>query len=66
MKKFDDMDVEPKPRDWLLVDVRREDWVGGTIKTSLNMPMESFWQSRKVLFDICDRAGFVRVIFYDG
>ena len=26
MKKFDDMDLEPKPRDFLLVDVRRTDW----------------------------------------
>jgi arsenical-resistance protein 2 len=26
MKKFDELDIEPKPRDFLLVDVRRTDW----------------------------------------
>jgi len=66
MKKFDDMDLEPQPRDFLLVDVRRNDWEGGTIKTSLNLPAQSFYQSRKTLLDLCDRAGIKQVIFYCG
>ncbi|KAG9245719.1 Rhodanese-like domain-containing protein [Calycina marina] len=66
MKKFDGMDIEPKPRDFLLVDVRRIDWEGGTIIGSLNLPAQSFWQSRKMLLDLCDRAGIKQVIFYCG
>lgn len=27
MKLFDDMDLTPEPRSFLLVDVRRDDWV---------------------------------------
>lgn len=26
MKKFDDMDIKPGPREFLVVDVRRNDW----------------------------------------
>ncbi|ESZ93109.1 hypothetical protein SBOR_6510 [Sclerotinia borealis F-4128] len=46
MKLIDDMDITSEPRSFLLVDVRRDDWVGGTIKTSLNLPAQSFYQSR--------------------
>ena len=66
MKKFDDMDIEPKPRDFLLVDVRRMDWEGGTILSSLNLPAQSFYQSRKTLLDLCERAGIKQVVFYCG
>jgi len=86
MKAFDDMDLTPEPRSFLLVDVRRNDWEvydpqmlgmklcayvyhafqGGTIKTSLNLPAQSFYQSRKTLLDLCDRASIKQVIFYCG
>ncbi|KAH7391359.1 Rhodanese-like domain-containing protein [Cadophora sp. MPI-SDFR-AT-0126] len=66
MKAFDDMDLTPEPRSFLLVDVRRNDWEGGTIKTSLNLPAQSFYQSRKTLLDLCDRASIKKVIFYCG
>lgn len=66
MKMFDDMDIKPEPRAFLLVDVRRTDWEGGTIKTSLNLPAQSFYQSRKTLLDLCDRASINCVIFYCG
>ncbi|KAH6669369.1 Rhodanese-like domain-containing protein [Halenospora varia] len=66
MKMFDDMDLKPEPREFLLVDVRRTDWEGGTIKTSLNLPAQSFYQARKTLLDLCDRAGIKQVIFYCG
>lgn len=39
---------------------------GGTIKTSMNLPAQSFYQSRKTLLDLCDRAGIKQVIFYCG
>ncbi|KIM97974.1 hypothetical protein OIDMADRAFT_43852 [Oidiodendron maius Zn] len=66
MKMFDDMDIKPAPRQFLLVDVRRNDWEGGTIITSLNLPAQSFYQSRKTLLDLCDRASIKQVIFYCG
>jgi len=66
MKMFDDMDIEPVPRPFLLVDVRKNDWEGGTIITSLNLPAQSFYQSRKTLLDLCDRASIKQVIFYCG
>ncbi|KAL3423441.1 hypothetical protein PVAG01_05188 [Phlyctema vagabunda] len=66
MKMFDDMDIVPGPQTFLLVDVRRTDWEGGTIKTSLNLPAQSFYQSRKTLLDLCDRAGMKEVVFYCG
>jgi arsenical-resistance protein 2 len=39
---------------------------GGTIKTSINLPAQSFYQSRKTLLDLCDRANIKTVIFYCG
>lgn len=39
---------------------------GGTIITSLNLPAQSFYQSRKTLLDLCDRASIKQVIFYCG
>lgn len=50
----------------LLVDVRRTDFEGGTIKGSLNLPAHSFYMNRAVLFDLCKRAGVKRVAFYCG
>jgi arsenical-resistance protein 2 len=66
MQQFDDMDLTPILRTFLLVDVRRTDWEGGTIKTSLNLPAQSFYQTRKTLLDLLDRGGFKQVIFYCG
>lgn len=39
---------------------------GGTVKTSLNIPAQSFYQSRKTLLDLCDRASIQKIIFYCG
>lgn len=64
MKLFDDMDIRPGPAEFLLVDVRRTDWEGGAIKGSLNLAAQSFYQTRKPLLDLCDRAGIKQVIFY--
>lgn len=52
--------------DLLLVDVRRTDFEGGTIKGSLNLPAHSFYMVRAVLFDLCKRAGVKKVAFYCG
>ncbi|KAF2736648.1 Rhodanese-like protein [Polyplosphaeria fusca] len=52
--------------DLLLVDVRRTDFEGGTIKGSLNLPAHSFYLNRAVLHDLCTRAGVKQVAFYCG
>jgi arsenical-resistance protein 2 len=50
----------------LLVDVRRTDYEGGTIKGSINLPAQSFYMNRGVLLDLCKRAGVKQVAFYCG
>ncbi|OAL56038.1 Rhodanese-like protein [Pyrenochaeta sp. DS3sAY3a] len=50
--------------DLLLVDVRRTDYEGGTIKGSINLPAHSFYLNRAVLYDLCKRAGVKKVAFY--
>jgi arsenical-resistance protein 2 len=52
--------------DLLIVDVRRTDYEGGTIKGSINLPAHSFYMNRGVLFDLCKRAGVKKVAFYCG
>ncbi|KAH5721113.1 hypothetical protein HBI20_100230 [Parastagonospora nodorum] len=52
--------------DLLVVDVRRTDYEGGTIKGSINLPAHSFYMNRAVLFDLCKRAGVKKVAFYCG
>jgi arsenical-resistance protein 2 len=52
--------------DLLIVDVRRTDYEGGTIKGSINLPAHSFYMNRAVLFDLCKRAGVKKVAFYCG
>lgn len=52
--------------DLLVVDVRRSDYEGGTIRGSLNLPAQSFYLNRAVLYDLCKRAGIKQVAFYCG
>ncbi|KAL2262065.1 hypothetical protein VTK26DRAFT_2592 [Humicola hyalothermophila] len=51
-------------RDFLLVDARRTDCTGGTIRGSLNLPAHSFYPTRKTFYDLCKQAGIRKVIFY--
>ncbi|KAK7430180.1 hypothetical protein QQZ08_003365 [Neonectria magnoliae] len=53
-------------RDFLLVDVRRTDWEGGTVSTSINLPAHTFYQTRPVIYQLCKQAGIQRIIFYCG
>lgn len=55
-----------KPRDFLLVDVRRTDYEGGTVKTSINLPAHSLYQTRPVIYQLCKQAGIRYIIFYCG
>ncbi|UKZ75587.1 hypothetical protein TrVFT333_003275 [Trichoderma virens FT-333] len=53
-------------KDFLLVDVRRNDWEGGTIATSVNLPAQSFYHTRSGVYQLCKQAGIKKVIFYCG
>ncbi|TQN71450.1 Arsenical-resistance protein 2 [Colletotrichum shisoi] len=57
---------DPARRDFLLVDVRRNDFEGGTIATSINLPAQSLYQTRPIIHQLCKQAGIKRVIFYCG
>ncbi|KAL6159978.1 hypothetical protein ACJBU6_02389 [Exserohilum turcicum] len=50
----------------LVVDVRRTDYEGGTIRGSINLPAHSFYLNRGVLYRLCKGAGIRRVAFYCG
>ncbi|KAL2394660.1 hypothetical protein ABEF93_003340 [Exophiala dermatitidis] len=52
--------------DFLLVDLRKVDYQGGTIKGSLNLPAQSLYYSLPTLLNICQHAGIKSVIFYCG
>ncbi|KAF5565321.1 arsenate reductase (Arc2) [Fusarium phyllophilum] len=53
-------------RDFLLVDVRRTDWEGGTIATSINLPAHTLYQTRPQTYQLVKQAGIKRIIFYCG
>jgi arsenical-resistance protein 2 len=53
-------------KDFLLVDVRRTDYEGGTIATSINLPAQSFYQTRPATYQLCKQAGIKKIIFYCG
>ncbi|ETN44775.1 uncharacterized protein HMPREF1541_10445, partial [Cyphellophora europaea CBS 101466] len=51
---------------FLLVDVRREDHQGSSIAGSVNMPIQTLFQSLPTLIRICIGGKIDRVIFYCG
>ena len=53
-------------RSFLLVDVRRTDWEGGTVATSINLPAQTLYQTRPVIYQLCKQAGVKTIIFYCG
>lgn len=55
-----------KRQDTLLVDARRSDCTGGTVRGAMNLPAHSFYPTRKSLYELCKQAGIQRVIFYCG
>ncbi|KAL2813305.1 Rhodanese-like domain-containing protein [Aspergillus granulosus] len=52
--------------EFLLVDLRRTDFEGGTIRGSLNLPAQSLYPTLPTLFNIVKKAGVRDVIFYCG
>ncbi|KAK2795795.1 hypothetical protein FQN52_003645 [Onygenales sp. PD_12] len=52
--------------DYVLVDLRRVDYEGGTISTSINLPAQSLYPTIPSLYTIFKQAGIKKVIFYCG
>ncbi len=52
--------------DFLLVDLRRTDLEGGTIRGSLNLPAQSLYPTLSTLYNLVRAAGVTDVVFYCG
>ncbi|KAH8742390.1 Rhodanese-like domain-containing protein [Diaporthe sp. PMI_573] len=53
-------------KDFILVDLRRNDHEGGTIRGSVNLPAQSLWPTIPTLYEIFKAAGLRRIIWYCG
>ncbi|KAK4458535.1 arsenical-resistance protein 2 [Cladorrhinum samala] len=53
-------------RDFVLVDLRRNDFEGGTIRGSVNLPAQSLYPTLPTLYALFKSAGTKKVIFYCG
>ncbi|KAK3936353.1 Rhodanese-like domain-containing protein [Diplogelasinospora grovesii] len=58
---------EQRPgKDFVLVDLRRNDHEGGTIRGSINLPAQSLYPSLPTIYRMFKEAGVRRVIWYCG
>ncbi|KAL2021836.1 hypothetical protein VTK56DRAFT_6610 [Thermocarpiscus australiensis] len=53
-------------RDFVLVDLRRNDFEGGTIRGSINLPAQSLYLTLPTVYAMFKAAGIHKVIFYCG
>lgn len=53
-------------KDYVLVDLRRNDHTGGTIRGSINLPAQTLYPSIPSLYTVFKAAGVNQVIFYCG
>jgi arsenical-resistance protein 2 len=53
-------------KNYVLIDVRRNDHEGGTIRSSINLPAQSLYHSIPALYSLFKAAGIERVIWYCG
>ncbi|OAA68219.1 Rhodanese-like protein [Niveomyces insectorum RCEF 264] len=53
-------------RDFVLVDLRRNDHEGGTIRGSINLPAQSLWPTLSTFYELVKSAGLRKVIWYCG
>ncbi|OPB44515.1 arsenate reductase Arc2 [Trichoderma guizhouense] len=51
-------------KDYLLVDLRRTDHQGGTIRGSINLPAQSLYPALPTVYNMVKTAGIRRVIWY--
>ncbi|QIW95754.1 hypothetical protein AMS68_001272 [Peltaster fructicola] len=50
----------------LIIDVRRTDYEGGSIRGSLNIPAQGLWWNRGMLYELAYKAGMEWVVFTCG
>ncbi|KAJ9150106.1 hypothetical protein NKR19_g5414 [Coniochaeta hoffmannii] len=53
-------------KDLVLVDLRRVDHEGGTIRGSINLPAQSLWPTIPTVYEMFKAAGLRKVIWYCG
>ncbi|KAK4670637.1 uncharacterized protein QC763_214220 [Podospora pseudopauciseta] len=53
-------------KDTVLVDLRRNDFEGGTIRGSINLPAQSLYPTLPTVYSTLKAAGLKKVIFYCG
>lgn len=53
-------------KDYVLVDLRRNDYQGGTIQGSINLPAQSMYPILPTYYTLLKAAGVRKVIFYCG
>ncbi|ERS95280.1 hypothetical protein HMPREF1624_08157 [Sporothrix schenckii ATCC 58251] len=53
-------------KNFVLVDLRRNDHQGGTIEGSINLPAQSLWPIIPTVYQMFKAAGVRKVIFYCG
>lgn len=58
--------LRTSPSSLLLIDLRRHDHAGGTIRGSLNLPAQTLYPSLPTLYRIAKDAGVKMVVFYCG
>jgi len=64
---FERLQAGQKPGvDFLLIDLRRTDYEGGTIRGSLNLPAQSLYESLPTVYRLCEAAHIDTVIWYCG
>ncbi|KAK6540209.1 hypothetical protein TWF694_009026 [Orbilia ellipsospora] len=53
-------------RDFVIVDVRRTDYEGGSVKGSINLPAQTLYPTIPTLYQIFKAAGVKELIWYCG
>ncbi|KAK7185549.1 hypothetical protein DPSP01_010771 [Paraphaeosphaeria sporulosa] len=58
--------AETASKNYVLVDLRRSDYQGGTIRDSINLPAQSLYPTIPTLYALFKGAGIRQVIWYCG
>ncbi|KAJ5631196.1 Rhodanese-like domain-containing protein [Penicillium longicatenatum] len=53
-------------KDYILIDLRRTDFEGGTIRGSLNLPAQSLYPTIPALYSVFSQAKISKVVWYCG
>ncbi|KAK6337890.1 hypothetical protein TWF696_001368 [Orbilia brochopaga] len=56
----------PETKDFVLIDVRRNDYEGGSIHGSINIPAQSLYTTIPAWYSLFKAAGIKRVIWFCG